>query len=218
MFDGVFDFLKKEANLPRLNVNPTRMEMARLKNKLRVAVKGYKLLKDKSDEMTRQFLRLSRQNHDLRTAVEARLMDALRLFHFAQIAMTEKAVAAAVVTNFHPKIGASTASVMGLVVPKLECEKVSPGENLLGHENANLDKSFAGLAAVLPELVNLAAVEKTCDSLAADIEKTRRRINALEFIMIPDTRETIKYIQMKLGENERQNQARIMRCGVKSGG
>lgn len=202
--------------MARLNVNPTRMEMARLQNKLRVAVKGHKLLKDKSDEMTRQFSALIQQNRELRVSVEGRLSDTLWNFLCAQAAMTEKAVAAAVETGFKPKITGTTTSIMGLLVPKLELTgSADAGAKVPAHPNPNLQKSLAALVKLLPELVRLAEVEKTCSLLAVDIEKNRRRINALEYIMIPDTSETIKYIRMKLGENERQTQARLMKLSLR---
>lgn len=201
--------------MARLNVNPTRMEMARLRNKLRVATKGHKLLKDKSDEMTRQFLMLIKQNRLLRASVETQLMDALGKYLWANAAMTSKAIVAAVTTNFRPKIVASTGNIMGLLVPKLEYIENTNIPNEYTNPNLNLQESITALYKILPELIQLAAIEKTCDSLAADIEKNRRRINALEHIMIPDTRETIKYIRMKLGENERQNIARIMKLELK---
>lgn len=199
--------------MARLNVNPTRMEMARLRNKLRVAVKGHKLLKDKSDEMTRQFSALIKQNRELRSGVETQLMNALGNFLCAQVTMTNRAISAALITDYNPKVTASTENIMGLSVPKLELtNKTAVQQN---HQNRNLQQSLLSLHALLPELIKLATVEKACELLAADIEKNRRRINALEHIMIPDTRETIKYIQMKLGENERQNIARIMKLELK---
>jgi len=190
------------------------MEMARLRNKLRIAIKGHKLLKDKSDEMTRQFLILIKQNRELRASVEAKLMDALGKFLWANVTMTNKALASAVTTDFRPQINASTANIMGLTVPKLEYIE-NPGVVPPKHPNQNMQKSLTALYKTLPELIQLAEVEKACESLAVDIEKNRRRINALEYIMIPDTRETIKYIQMKLGENERQSIARIMKLDLK---
>lgn len=199
--------------MARLNVNPTRMEIARLRNKLRIAIKGHKLLKDKSDEMTRQFSALIKQNRKLRISVETQIMSALGQFLHAQGAMTNKAIVSAITTDFQPKIAASTGNVMGLLVPRLEYE--SNMTVIPKHPNPNLQKSLTELHALLPELIELAVIEKTCESLATDIEKNRRRINALEHIMIPDTRETIKYIQMKLGENERQNIARIMKLELK---
>jgi len=190
------------------------MEMARLRNKLRVAIRGHKLLKDKSDEMTQQFLALIKQNRELRTRLEAQLMSTLRDFLAAQAAMTESSTAAAIQTNFRPKITASTTSIMGQLVPKLEYIKNT--ETIIPtHPNTNMNRSLEMLFALLPDLISLAAIQKTCDCLAADIEKNRRRINALEYIMIPDTSETIKYIRMKLGENERQTQARLMKLGFK---
>jgi V/A-type H+-transporting ATPase subunit D len=103
---------------------------------------------------------------------------------------------------------------MGLLVPKLEY--IKSAEPAFKHPNAHIQKALEALLALLPDLVNLAAIQKTCDCLASDIEKNRRRINALEYIMIPDTRETIKFIRMKLGENERQNIARLMKLGFKN--
>jgi len=191
------------------------MEMARLRNKLRIAIRGHKLLKDKSDEMTQQFLALIKQNRELRINLETQLASALRDFLAAQVSMTEAAAAAAIKTIFRPKIIASTTGIMGLLVPKLEY-LMETSVPVPSHPNVNMQKCLRALFALLPDLINLAAIQKTCDCLAADIEKNRRRINALEYIMIPDTRETIKYIKMKLGENERQNIARLMKLEFKS--
>ena len=141
------------------HVNPTRMELTRLKKKLTTAVRGHKLLKDKRDELMRQFLELVRENKALREKVDA---NDIYSYGFA-------------------------------------------------FTSSDLDDAVKSLADLLPDMLRLAEIEKSCQLMAAEIEKTRRRVNALEHVMIPETRENIRYITMKLDENERSSQVRLMK-------
>ena len=142
-------------------VNPTRMELTKQKKKLVTAVRGHKLLKDKRDELMRQFLDLVRENMELRKKVEAGIRSAN--------------------TNF--------------VIAKA----------------SDLDGAVKSLADILPDMLRLAEVEKACQLMASEIEKTRRRVNALEHVIIPEAQANIKYITMKLDENERSTQIRLMK-------
>ena len=202
--------------MARYNVNPTRMEQQKQKARLKTAARGHKLLKDKSDEMIRHFYGLIKQNRYLREQVEAELGKALHLFVLARVQMTAQQIEAAV-TAASTKQGftASTVNIMGLIVPKitlLDVTKTEDGEgNIPITTSPNFDRAISELRKLLTSLLELANVEKTCDMLAAEIEKNRRRINALEFKMIPQTKETIHFIAMKLAENELSNQVRLMK-------
>ena len=199
----------------RLKVNPTRMELRRLKGRLKTAVRGHKLLKDKSDEMIRRFMEYAKQNKALREQVEEELSDALKSFVLAKAVSDEYAIQEAVaMPSSEIKLEAQTNNVMSVIVPKFELKKTQ-GEDKYpysyGSVTAELDGSIAILTELMQKLVKLAEIEKTCNMLADEIEKNRRRVNALEYVMIPQTEETIRYITMKLDENERGNTVRLMK-------
>ena len=205
--------------MPRLNVNPTRMEQQKQKARLKTAARGHKLLKDKSDEMIRRFMGLIKKNQALREQIEKELTEALELFMEARTQMPAEAIEAAVSNaQVTRQFTTSTTNIMGLVVPKLTLAK-SPKATEGGEDNPPLsittpdsfDRSVRLLTNLLAKIIELANVEKTCDMLAAEIEKNRRRINALEHLMMPSIRETVRYITMKLSENERGNQVRLMK-------
>ena len=158
-------------------VTPTRMELTRLKKKLVTAVKGHKLLKDKRDELMRQFLDLVRENMALRQKVEAGILSANK--------------------NFETKTRTADAN-----------DVYSYG---FAFTSGDLDGAVKSLADILPDMLRLAEVEKSCQLMASEIEKTRRRVNALEHVIIPETQQNIKYITMKLDENERSTQIRLMK-------
>ncbi len=199
----------------RLKVNPTRMELRRLKDRLKTAVRGHKLLKDKSDEMIRRFMEYAKQNKALREEVEEELSDALKSFVLAKAVSDEYAIQEAVaMPSSQITLEASTKNVMSVVVPEFKLKKTQ-GEDKYpysyGSVTAELDGSIAILTELMQKLVKLAEIEKTCNMLADEIEKNRRRVNALEYVMIPQTEETIRYITMKLDENERGNTVRLMK-------
>lgn len=199
-----------------MKVNPTRMELTRLKNRLKVAARGHKLLKDKRDEMVRRFMQLIRENKSLREQVEKELGVALTSFTMASLSMSEEEMNAALLAPAGKgEIEVSLENIMSVNVPKIEFEEHEVVNSfypygMLGTVG-ELDVAVDKLASVLPSLVKLAQLEKTCNMLADEIEKTRRRVNALEYVMIPQMEETIKYITMKLDENERGNLTRLMK-------
>ena len=199
-----------------MKVNPTRMELTRLKNRLKVAARGHKLLKDKRDEMVRRFMQLIRENKSLREQVEKELGVALTSFTMASLSMSEEEMNAALLAPARKgEIEVSLENIMSVNVPKIEFEEHEVVNSfypygMLGTVG-ELDVAVDKLASVLPSLVKLAQLEKTCNMLADEIEKTRRRVNALEYVMIPQMEETIKYITMKLDENERGSLTRLMK-------
>lgn len=198
-------------------VNPTRMELTRLKKKLATAVRGHKLLKDKRDELMRQFLDLARENMALRMRVEAGIKSANKNFVIARAGMSEETLNAALIA---PKqevyLEAGRRNVMSVDVPVFEYKTRTADENDIysygfAFTSSDLDGAVKSLADILPDMLKLSETEKACQLMAAEIEKTRRRVNALEHVIIPETRANIKYITMKLDENERSTQIRLMK-------
>ena len=199
-----------------LRVNPTRMELTRLKKRLVTASRGHKLLKDKRDEMVRQFMLLIRRNRELRLEVEAALEKALAGFVLARVAMSREAMDEALLFPVREvELTVSRANIMSVDVPKISYREKKREQAFFPYgmlmTSSELDSAVSRLASVLPQMVELAELEKTCNMLADEIEKTRRRVNALEYVMIPQLEETIKYIRMKLDENERGSLIRLMK-------
>ncbi len=198
-----------------LRINPTRMELTRIKRRLVTAQRGHKLLKDKRDEMVRQFIVLIRENHRLRTEVEAALSGALANFALARaVAESELMEEALLYPARSVSVDMGIRSVLSVRVPTLTIGGEDSRTTLsygLAETTAQLDGAIEGLAALLPKLIRLAEVEKACELLADEIEKTRRRVNALEYVMIPQFVETIRFIAMKLDENERGSLTRLMK-------
>lgn len=205
----------KLITMARLNVNPTRMELRTLKNRLKTAVRGHKLLKDKADETVRQFMNYIRLNKQLREEIEGEVTDALRSFLMASAVNSPETIEEAVAMPARSvKLKSDVKNIMSVSVPSIEIEEGDATELYpysFATVSSELDSSIAKLSEVLVKLVRLAEVEKTCNMLADEIEKNRRRVNALEYVMIPDHEETIKYITMKLDENERANTIRLMK-------
>ncbi len=199
------------------NVNPTRMELTRLKKKLVTATRGHKLLKDKRDELMRQFLDLVRENKVLRDKVEAGITAANKNFVLARAGMNDEVLNVALMAPMQEVyLEASNHNVMSVEIPVFEYKtRTADANNIYSYgyafTSADLDSAVKSLADILPEMLRLAECEKSCQLMAAEIEKTRRRVNALEHVMIPDMKDKIKYITMKLDENERSTQIRLMK-------
>ena len=200
-----------------LNVNPTRMELSNLKKKLNTSRRGHKLLKDKRDELMRQFMDLVRENQRLRVKVEAALKNANSHMAIAKSVMSNAEINTALAL---PKqeihLSVSEKNVMSVMIPEFNIQfKTDDMSDMFSYgfayTSGDLDDAVAALSQVLPDLIRLAEVEKSCQLMAAEIEKTRRRVNALEHVMIPRYEETIRYITMKLDENERSTTTRLMK-------
>jgi len=203
--------------MARLNVNPTRMVLSNLKKQLKVAVRGHKLMKDKRDELMKRFLELARENKKLREEVEAQLMEVYGSFTIASAAMTPEMMEEALM---YPKQGVSlqigSKNIMSVDVPVFDFKtSTSDAANIYPYGFADtsgeLDTSIEKLSEIFPKLLELAAMEKEASMLSDEIEKTRRRVNALEYVKIPQYQETIRYITMKLDEDERGTQTRLMK-------
>ena len=202
--------------MAQTRVNPTRMELSRLKKRLATAVRGHKLLKDKRDEMVRRFVALARENKALRERVEAQLSQALYDFMLARAVMSEEAMEQALMVparQVELKLGSR--NIMSVAVPAIQVQSIATTDGGTPYgfafTSAELDGAISTLADLLPELLKLAEAEKACNMLADEIEKTRRRVNALEYVLIPQMEADIRTISMKLDENERGNLTRLMK-------
>jgi V/A-type H+/Na+-transporting ATPase subunit D len=201
----------------KTHVNPTRMELTRLKKKLATATRGHKLLKDKRDELMRQFLDLVRENKVLREKVEEGILTANKNFVLARATMEEEVLnVALLMPKQEVSLGIDYKNVMSVEIPSFEYVTRTPNANDIysygyAFTSSDLDSAVKFLSDLLPDMLHLAECEKSCQLMAIEIEKTRRRVNALEHVMIPDLRENIKYIVMKLDENERSTQIRLMK-------
>ncbi len=198
-------------------ITPTRMELTRLKKKLVTATRGHKLLKDKRDELMRQFLDKVRENRALREKVEAGIMAANKNFLLARAGMQDQVLNTAMLApKQRVSVESGVENVMSVEIPTFDFKTRSPDENDIfsygfAFTSSDLDGAVQSLADVFPDMLKLAEIEKSCQLMAVEIEKTRRRVNALEHVMIPELQANIKYISMKLDENERSTQIRLMK-------
>ena len=204
--------------MAKLNVNPTRMELTRLKKKLATSTRSHKLLKDKQDELMRQFINLVKYNNTLRAEVEGQLEGSLKDFVMARAVMSSEFLEEAVVyPKEHISVEVGEKNIMSVNVPVMNFKRQLEGDEGsiypygFANTSSELDDAIAKLYGILPKLLELAEVEKSCQLMADEIEKTRRRVNALEYMTIPQLQETIKYIRMKLDENERSATTRLMK-------
>ena len=202
----------------KLNVKPTRMELTKLRKRLSTAKRGHKLLKDKQDELMRRFIEIIRKNKALRAEVEKELHESFQEFLLASAVMSPEILEQAVV---YPKesisVDIKTQNVMSVNVPvmnfirKLEGDEGSIYPYGFAQTSSELDDAISKLYGIMSKLLTLAEVEKSSQLMADEIEKTRRRVNALEYRTIPELEETIRYIRMKLDENERSTITRLMK-------
>lgn len=200
--------------MARLNVNPTRMQLKSLKARLGIAVRGHKLLKDKTDEMIRRYNTMVKENYQLRLSLEDSLRSLQSQFCMAKGYMSKAETlslfnlpSTSLISNFEYN------SIMSVNVPKIKCDFIQ-GSNLpysyVG-TNPELDILVENTKNIVPKLMELASLEKTCQILALEIERTKRRVNALEYVMIPQLKETISYIAMKIEENDRASRIRLIK-------
>jgi len=204
--------------MAKLNVNPTRMELSRLKIRLKTAVRGHKLLKDKQDELMRQFIDMIKKNKKLREKVEEMLQNSFKDFLLSRGVMSDEMLENAIAYP-KEKIGVEVKkkNIMSVNVPQMTFVRENEGNQGMiypygyAQTSADLDDAIDGLNSVMDNLLELAEVEKACQLMADEVEKTRRRVNALEYMTIPQLQETIRSIQMKLDENERGSITRLMK-------
>ena len=197
-------------------VNPTRMELTKQKKKLLSATRGHKLLKDKRDELVRQFMDLIKENMELRLKVEKGIKNANMEFAIARAGMSEQVLNTALMASKKSlNINQGVKNVMSVDIPTFSTNDEISGNDIYSYGYAftagDLDDAVYSLSTVFEDMLKLAEVEKSCQLMATEIEKTRRRVNALEHVIIPEAMENIKYITMKLDENERSTQIRLMK-------
>lgn len=204
--------------MARLNVNPTRMELSKLKARLATSTRGHKLLKDKQDELMRQFIAMIKENKKLREEVEDNITDSFQDFLLARSAnssqMLDEALA---ISKESIALDIQTKNLMSVNVPVMDFKRKNEEDESaiypygFGGTSSELDEAVKKLYNILPDLLKLAEIEKACQLMADEIESTRRRVNALEYMTIPQLEETIVYIKMKLEENDRSSITRLMK-------
>ncbi|EEV32457.1 ATP synthase subunit C [Enterococcus gallinarum EG2] len=208
--------------MSRQTVNPTRMELSRLSKQLTTAKRGHKLLKDKQDELMRRFIELIKQNNLLRKEVETQLHRAMKAFRLANATINEKYIEEMfILPATEVSLDVSTKNIMSVEVPVMQFDyddvvMQAPIEYGFVNSNVPLDLAMGRFTDVLPKLLSLTEIEKTCQLLADEIERTRRRVNALEYLTIPELEETIYGIKMRLEENERANVTRMIKVKNKT--
>ncbi len=201
--------------MAKMNVNPTRMELKRLKARLITARRGHKLLKDKRDELMKRFLDIVRENLALREEVERALIAAGKGFAVASAVMSPEVLEQSLMCPTRSvSLDISHKNIMSVNVPEYSFSE-DDGQTIYPYGYAmtsgELDDAVDEMSRIMPQLLRLAQMEKSAQLLAQEIEKTRRRVNALEYVMIPRLDETIRAITMKLDENERGNLTRLMK-------
>ena len=201
--------------MARINVNPTRMELKKLKARLKTAQRGYKLLKDKTDEMVRRFSVIVRETKRLRDETEAEVVRVLRQFSLARGVMSKRDIERIFsMPSVSLALECVTVNVLNVEIPKLHLEEnVAEEKYPYSFAGVTSEADYAVQAAgeVVSRLLRLAEMEKATAMLADEIERSKRRVNALEYVMIPDLEETIRYISQKLEENERSGLTRLMK-------
>lgn len=205
--------------MAKLNVNPTRMELTRLKAKLVTARKGHKLLKDKQDELMRIFIETIKKNKEIRINVEKKLSLSLKNFTMAKGIISESVFEESLaIPKIRYEVDVKKRNVMSVRIPEITLEKIGDENDLYPYSFAQtsyeLDLAIEDMSFVMNDLLQLAQIEKSTQLMADEIEKTRRRVNALEYMTIPQLEETIKFIRMKLDENDRAGIIRLMKANI----
>ena len=205
--------------MTRLNIKPTRMELNNLKERLKTATRGHKLLKDKRDELMRRFIEAVRENNRLRQKVEEALVGHMQDFVLAKALESDLMVEEIFAVPMREiNLHIEQENIMSVRVPKMHAHIANPygddeGDVVYSYvaSNSQMDETIEDMSNLLPDLLRLAEIEKSCQLMADEIEKTRRLVNGLEYATIPDLIETIQYIEMKLEEAERASLVRVMK-------
>jgi V/A-type H+-transporting ATPase subunit D len=221
----------------RLKVNPNRMELLRLRRRYALALRGHKMIKDKLDGLVKEFLPLARQYRDARVSVDRELPQLLRPFLLARMGSIKGTVETALGQSAIPpeagqlseeakskepkaggrgqKVGLEITTtrwrILNVVLTRLEAKVPPAADYSLLDTPAELDTAIVALRDYLNKILILAELEHAVRLLAKEVEETRRRVNALEYILLPELRETIKFIKAKLDEAERFHISRLMK-------
>lgn len=208
---------EREDKMPKAAITPTRMVLNQQKTRLKTALRGHKLLKDKRDELMRQFMEVVRKNRELRTRVEEGLTEAFSALTVASAVMSPEMLEQAILyPRQSVELTMQFKNIMSVNVPVYDFKTKTADTGDIypygfAQTSGELDDALATLSRVFGDMLELAQVEKTMQLMAEEIEKTRRRVNALEYVMIPECQENIKYISMKLEENDRSSKVRLMK-------
>ncbi len=199
--------------MARLDVKPTRMELLNLKKRVQSAKRGHKLLKDKQDGLMKTFMEIIHSAKDTRKEIEEKLSKAFKNFMQASSMMIPEMLETALMfPTAKGELEVTTKNVMSVYIPYF---KLKQEGDILNYgylqTSAELEIALAAFQEVFPLMIKLAEIEKQAERLAAELETTRRRVNALEYKLIPDLTETVKFITMKLAENERSTVVGVMR-------
>ncbi len=208
-----------------IRANATRQELTRLRGRIRMAERGHRLLKDKRDQLMREFLSIVHEGRRLRQQLEEELAMAYKSFSLARAVLSPSVLEEALmVPGGAEEIATSYRNIMNVVVPEMEIRKQNSGVDTKDDESgaglpayglagtsSDLDHAIARFRNILPLLVRLSYIERTIHLLADEIEKTRRRVNALEHVLIPELQQAVKSVEMRLEEMERANISRLMR-------
>ncbi|MBN1233184.1 MAG: V-type ATP synthase subunit D [Candidatus Coatesbacteria bacterium] len=196
-----------------IKVSPNRMVLLQLKKQLSMAIRGHKLLKDKQDELMRKFISFIQNYRSRREAIDEMLAEGYRKFLGARAIMSRIELFNA--TEALPnqiEIKTDEIRIMNTRVPVIELVSMKSHKNYSTiTTSASLDASLKDFSEILPVIIKLAELEKRIEILAIELERTRRRVNALEYVLIPTLEDTIHEISMKLGENERATLTRLMK-------
>ncbi len=198
-----------------IKVNPTRMELIKLRRRIKLAKRGHKLLKEKRDGLMKHFMGLVRRSRELREEVDAELEKAFHHMNLASALMSYSAMSNALaVPSLLREVDVSVQNVMSIKTPVF---KVKENPNFKGRSygfvgtSSEVDFAVEAFEHILPKVIELAEIESHIKLLAKEIEKTRRRVNALEHVIIPALQKAEKNIKMKLDEMERSNFVMLMR-------
>lgn len=203
--------------MPSTAITPTRMVLNQQKARLKTATRGHKLLKDKRDELMRQFMDVVRRNRELRVRVEDGLTEAFAALTVASAVMSPEMLEQAILyPRQSVELDMKFKNIMSVNVPVYDFHTKTADEGDIypygfAQTSGELDDALKALSRVFEDMLELAQVEKQMQLMAEEIEKTRRRVNALEYVMIPQCQENIKYISMKLEENDRSSKVRLMK-------
>jgi len=207
-----------------IRVNATRQELTRLKSRVRMAKRGHKLLKDKRDQLMKEFLAIVHESRQLRDELEERLSKAYKSFSLARAVLSPPSLEEALMASSGPRdVSVTEKHIMNVVVPVMTIESgtgedaTAPQEKAslppygLASTSSDLDDAVSEFKGILPLIVKIAYIERTIQLLADEIEKTRRRVNALEYVLIPELEQAVKDVEMRLEEIERSNASRLMK-------
>lgn len=200
--------------MARLNVNPTRIQLKTLKARLSTATRGHKLLKDKLDEMIRNYTILIKENYKLRLEYEKDIKQLLKNFCLSKCYMSsEEIVSLLAVSNMKIEPIFNSKSIMNVLVPEIQAKESNELKLPYSFVDSNIemDSLIKQTKELMPKILSLSSIEKTCQILSTQIEQTKRQVNSLENLTIPQLEETIKYITMKIDENERSSRIRQMK-------